>query len=250
MQSQASNHYNLGNAITFFTSRIICRGFIGLTGAARTPCSELQCPWYYLFGKINFCVIAQRWERKVFSLWALSCQHRLSLQLLQDWDGHVASRERFSGWEWSLELCYQLPARIWSMRKHSSSPPPHPNKLTHHYSQRIGSCRMVLKWGLLLLCHGQWPTQLCLLKEEWGWGALRIYEADCVRFLWLPFIPKCLDWLWKAVTQIDFYWADSLSMFERTQVKDGVSHPIQAVCLPTKGVGQPEGRVSWPCFFW
>ena len=125
-----------------------------------------------------------------------------------------------------------------------------PQQTSHHYSQRIGSFRTVLKWGLLLLCHGQWPTQLCLLKEEWEWGALWIYEADCVRLLWLPFIPKCLDWLWKAVTQIDFYWADSLSMFERTQVKDGVSHPIQAVCQPTKGVGQPEGRVSWLCFFW
>ena len=129
MQSQASNHYNLGNAITFFTSHIKCRGFVGQTGAARTPCSDLQCPWYYFFEKINFCVISERWELKMFSLWALSCQHRLSVQLLQGLDNHVASRERFSGWEWGLELCYQLPARIWSTRKHSSSPPPHPNKL-------------------------------------------------------------------------------------------------------------------------
>lgn len=128
-------------------------------------------------------------------------------------------------------------------------PTPTPQQTSHHYSQRIESFRTVLKWGLLLLCQGQWPTQLCLLKEEWGWGALWIYEADFVRLLWLPFIPKCLDWLWKAVTQIGFYWADSLSMFERSQVKDAVSHPIQAVCLPTKGVGQPEGRVSQSCFF-
>ena len=117
MQSQASNHYNLGNAITFFTSHIKCRGFVGQTGAARTPCSDLQCPWYYFFEKINFCVISERWELKMFSLWALSCQHRLSVQLLQGLDNHVASRERFSGWEWGLELCYQLPARIWSMQK-------------------------------------------------------------------------------------------------------------------------------------
>lgn len=162
-------------------------------GVIRAPYSDHQCPWYHLSGKMNFCVIGIE----------MGTENALPLSTELPAPPECGQHPWWSGaWTitWPPERGSQnesgLPPRIWS-----TVPP-----TTHQYSQRIEALRTVLKWRhlwLSLSTASAQPSCVYQKKNEELWLCW-INEANCVRLLWLPLIPKYLHWLWETFTQIDF----------------------------------------------